>query len=104
MAKTRVSTGRGFFILSPSFGELLATDIASHPENLRWKKQKVLSALRDLFGMDVAFISRFTATERIFDEILIGACSPTLSLRRGDGSLLGAAIATGLRKGRRRPL
>lgn len=44
-------------------------DAQSGPDALRWKKRKVLNALRETFGMEVAFISRFDAGDRVFDEV-----------------------------------
>ncbi|TDX19713.1 sensor domain-containing phosphodiesterase [Rhodovulum visakhapatnamense] len=54
---------------SYGFREALLADVANRPETLRWKKRKILAALRDLFGMEVAFISRFTPTSREFDLV-----------------------------------
>ncbi|MFW2543900.1 EAL domain-containing protein [Primorskyibacter sp. 2E107] len=56
-------------MISHHFRDAITAEIGNRPEDLRWKKRRILKTLRELFEMDAAFISRFTATERVFDEV-----------------------------------
>ena len=58
-------------------------DARSGPDALRWKKRKVLNALRETYGMEVAFISRFEAGFRVFDEVETGFDRHIPDLMRG---------------------
>ncbi|MER5173679.1 sensor domain-containing phosphodiesterase [Thioclava kandeliae] len=57
-------------MFSSEFREMISTDLGNSLENLRWKKRKILASLRDFYGMEVAFISRFTKDQRIIDEVI----------------------------------
>ncbi|GAA4222368.1 EAL domain-containing protein (putative c-di-GMP-specific phosphodiesterase class I) [Sagittula marina] len=56
-------------MISQDFQDALTSEFTDGPENLIWKKRKVLKFLRESFDMDVAFISRFTQQERVFEEV-----------------------------------
>lgn len=51
------------------FTEILEVDGSSTPEALRWKKRRILRVLREIYDMDVAFISRLSQGMRSFDEV-----------------------------------
>ncbi|WP_425071332.1 sensor domain-containing phosphodiesterase [Sagittula sp. S175] len=78
-------------MISHDFREAFAINVVDKPENLRWKKRKVLRALREVYDMEVAFISRFRDNERVFDEVDISPDAPPLPLERGAASPLASS-------------
>lgn len=70
-------------MFSAQIKDAFKIDGQSGPDALRWKKRKVLNALRETYGMDVAFISRFDRGNRIFDEMDSGPGIAIPGLERG---------------------
>lgn len=70
-------------MISHDFRDALSSDPMTGPDALRWKKRKVLHALRQHYGMDAAFISRFSDAERIFEEVDIADEVPPFGFARG---------------------
>ncbi|WP_425100141.1 sensor domain-containing phosphodiesterase [Tropicibacter sp. S64] len=73
-------------LISHDFREALSTDVGNKPENLRWKKRRILKALREMFDMDAAFISRFIDTDRVFEEVDMAPGDLPFRLQPGTGS------------------
>ncbi len=73
-------------MISHDFREALSTDVGNKPENLRWKKRRILKALREMFDMDAAFISRFIDTDRVFEEVDMAPGDLPFRLQPGTGS------------------
>lgn len=70
-------------MITHDFREVFAVDIHAAPDQLRWKKRKMLKVLREIYEMDVAFISRFEGTKRLFDEVDLAATNLPFTLERG---------------------